>query len=136
MISNALVKQLKEHEGLNLKPYKCTEGFLTIGYGRNLDTNGISLLEAELLLVSDINNSIKELDDMFPWYKVLSEQRKNALIDMHFNMGTFKLLQFQKFINACVEGDFWAASSEMLNSKWAKQVGGRALKLAAMMREG
>ena len=136
MISAALVSQLKEHEGLRLKPYKCTEGYLTIGYGRNLDSNGITQLEAELLLMTDISNSIKELDDMFPWYKAMSEQRRNVLVDMHFNLGTTKLLKFQKFIDFCVAGDFYSASMEMLHSKWAKQVGLRAVKLSAMMREG
>ncbi|HOE90389.1 MAG TPA: lysozyme, partial [Candidatus Cloacimonadota bacterium] len=28
---------LKKHEGLVLKPYKCSAGKLTIGYGRNLE---------------------------------------------------------------------------------------------------
>ncbi len=136
MINESLIKQLKEHEGLKLKPYKCTAGYVTIGYGRNLQTNGISELEAELMLLNDIKNTMKELDDMFPWFRKLSDQRQNVIIDMHFNMGTTKLLQFQKVIDAIIDGDFWAASSEMLNSKWAKQVGARAMKLSAMMRQG
>ncbi len=136
MINESLIKQLKEHEGLKLKPYKCTEGYVTIGYGRNLETNGISELEAELMLVRDIQESIKFLDQLFPWWKRLSEQRKNVIVDMHFNMGSTKLIEFHKMIDAIVNEDFWAASSEMLNSKWAKQVGARALKLSAMMRQG
>ncbi len=136
MINESLIKQLKEHEGLKLKPYKCTEGYVTIGYGRNLETNGISELEAELMLVRDIQESIKFLDQLFPWWKRLSEQRKNVIVDMHFNMGSTKLIEFHKMIDAIVNEDFWAASSEMLNSKWAKQVGARAMKLSAMMREG
>ena len=31
----AMIRQLALHEGLRLKPYKCTTGALTIGYGRN-----------------------------------------------------------------------------------------------------
>ena len=30
-------EQLLRHEGLRLKPYRCTAGKLTIGIGRNLE---------------------------------------------------------------------------------------------------
>ena len=37
-----LIAQLKRHESLELKPYKCTSGKLTIGVGRNLEDIGIT----------------------------------------------------------------------------------------------
>jgi lysozyme len=40
-----LHKQLIYDEGLKLKPYLCSEGFLTIGVGRNLEGHGLSLSE-------------------------------------------------------------------------------------------
>ena len=49
-----LIAQLKRHESLELKPYKCTSGKLTIGVGRNLEDIGITEQEAELLLLNDI----------------------------------------------------------------------------------
>ena len=37
------VKQmLVRHEGIRIFPYKCSENYLTISCGRNLETNGIS----------------------------------------------------------------------------------------------
>ena len=42
----SIVNQLILHEGLRLKPYRCTAGKLTIGVGRNLETKGLSEEEA------------------------------------------------------------------------------------------
>ncbi len=41
-LMNRIKAQLVRHEGLKLKPYRCTAGKLTIGIGRNLDNCGIS----------------------------------------------------------------------------------------------
>ncbi len=35
-LMNRIKAQLVRHEGLRLKPYRCTAGKLTIGIGRNL----------------------------------------------------------------------------------------------------
>ena len=51
-----MIRQLALHEGLRLKPYKCTSGALTIGYGRNLDARGITEAEAEMMLSHDIDD--------------------------------------------------------------------------------
>ena len=42
MITNDVFKFTKLAEGLSLKPYRCPAGKLTIGYGHNLEANGIS----------------------------------------------------------------------------------------------
>ena len=47
---NPVAHLIKKHEGLSLKPYKCTAGKLTIGYGRNIEDKGISQEEAERFL--------------------------------------------------------------------------------------
>ena len=59
-----LIESLKQHEGIALKPYKCTAGKITLGCGRNLDDNGISHEEAMFMLQNDIEKCIKELDRM------------------------------------------------------------------------
>ncbi len=133
----ALAKKLiKLHEGLKLKPYECPSGYITIGYGRNIQQNGITLAEAEMLLDNDIERVITELEKWLSVFNELSENRKAALIDMSYNLGFNKLFQFRRFLAALQKKDFDLAAKEMLDSKWAAQVGNRATVLANMMKEG
>jgi len=131
-------KMLITDEGLRLKPYRDTVGKLTIGVGRNLDDVGISKEEALYLLENDIQRAIREASEIFGstvWLS-LDEVRQAVIIDMLFNLGKPRFLTFKKFIQAVKEKDFKKASYEMLNSKWAKQVGKRAERLAYMMGTG
>ena len=92
-----LVKQLKRHEGLRLKPYKCTANKTSIGVGRNLDDIGISEKEAEILLLNDIEEAKRQLAAHFPWTADLDEVRLAALINFTFNVGIGTV---SKFVNA------------------------------------
>ena len=125
---------LTKHEDLRLKPYRCTSGKLTIGVGRNLEDVGISNDEAAFLLDNDINRVFAELTKNVPSFGALDEVRQHVLMDMNFNLGLPRLLKFEKFLAAVEARDFVTAAREMLNSKWATQVGERAETLATMMR--
>ena len=130
-----LIAQLKRHESLELKPYKCTSGKLTIGVGRNLEDIGITEQEAELLLLNDIGRVKQELvNDQ--WYMDLDPVRKAVIENMSFNLGYPTLKKFQNMIASISEGNFELASKEMLNSRWSKQVGQRSIELAEQMRTG
>ena len=127
---------LKKHEGLRLKPYRDTVGKLTIGYGRNLDARGITTDEATEMLEADIYSAIEDLRGSLPWFDDLDETRQVVLVDMAYNLGIAGLLKFKRML-AAVETARWEdAAAEMLLSKWADQVGGRAAELAEMMRAG
>jgi lysozyme len=127
---------LPRHEDIKLYPYRCPAGKLTIGCGRNLEDLGISRNEAIYLLDHDIRRVRLELEKAVPAYLALSDRRQAALIDMCFNLGLSRFLQFKKMLTAVHAGNFPLAADEMLSSRWAKQVGQRAQTLAAMMREG
>ena len=130
-------EQLIRHEGLRLKPYRCMAGKLTIGIGRNLDDCGISQTEAYLLLENDIQNCEKQLLDEIPEiYNPLDEVRKSVLLNMCFNLGIGGLLGFNNTLAFIAAGDWERAANGMLASKWAKQVGRRAIELSEMMRKG
>ncbi len=128
-------KLIKEHEGLRLKPYECTAGKLSIGYGRNLDDNGISEVEANALLDNDLDSVCVRLESQDFWPS-LCAARQAVLIDMCFNLGWPRLSGFRKMLGYVRLADYQAASREMLDSKWARQVGRRAEKLAKIMRTG
>jgi len=136
-LMNRIKEQLVRHEGLRLKPYRCTAGKLTIGYGRNLDDCGISQKEAYILLENDIQDCDQSLIDEIPEiYNALDEVRKSVLLNMCFNLGISGLLEFNNTLTFIAAGDWERAANGMLASKWAKQVGKRAIELSEMMRKG
>jgi lysozyme len=55
---------------------------------------------------------------------------------MVFNLGMPRFKQFQNMIAAIEAGDWMEASDEMMDSRWAQQVGLRASRLAEMMETG
>lgn len=136
----ALEQQLIRHENLKLKPYFCTSNKLSIGAGRNLEDNGISRSEAMLMLRNDLIATSFGLEKAVPGFLALTPRRRMALIDMAYNLGLAGFLKFRKLLTAIQVGDWQQASAEMLDSKWADQVGKasgqRAHTLATMMREG
>ena len=113
-----LKTSIKKNEGLKLKPYECPNGKLTIGYGRNLQDNGITLSEAEKLLETDLLNLKLELEDKIKFFHKLDPIRRNVLIEMAYNMGTPNLLEFKNTLKFMEKGDFINASIEMLYSQW------------------
>ena len=131
-----LLDQLKRHEGMELKPYKCTSDKLTIGIGRNLEDVGISEKEAEMLLQNDVQQVTAQLKEKFPWVLQLDEVRFAALINFTFNVG---IGTASKFVNAMAllkAGNYDTAADEFLQSRWASQVGHRALEVSEQIRTG
>lgn len=133
---DAMVRQLRLHEGERLKPYRCTAGKLTIGVGRNLEDRGITRDESAMLLANDIADMERELQRALPWVARLDEVRQRVLVDMAFNLGIVGLLNFKRTLATIETGDYQQAATMMLDSKWAKQVGQRAERLARMMATG
>jgi|TARA_R110000824_G_scaffold73763_3_gene187799 lysozyme len=131
-----LKDQIRLHEGVEKKVYLDTEGIETIGVGRNLRDRGLSEDEIDLLLDNDIAICEEELLNNFEWYAELDEVRKRVLIDMAFNLGMPKLKQFAKMLGAIENKDWVNVASEMLDSRWAEQVGNRASRLSEMMETG
>lgn len=132
----ALAKRsIRQHEGLRLKPYKCTSGKLTIGYGRNLEDKGISEEEAEILLGRDIAECVSDLKT-YPYWDSLTDTRKAALVDMRFCLGRGGFSKFKQMHAAFEAEDYREASRQLLDSLFAVQVGQRARNLAEMIEAG
>lgn len=135
-LMNAMVADLRRDEGERLKPYRDTVGKLTIGVGRNLDDVGLSPEESAYLLANDINKVLRQLDEKLPWWRGLCFNRQRVLINMAFNLGIAGLLGFRNTLAAVQAGQYDKAAEGMLSSKWATQVGKRAVRLADLMRNG
>ena len=138
MTSDVLTRlflQLERHEGVALKPYTDTVGKVTIGVGRNLTDMGITEEESDALLVHDIERVTQELNAAFPWFVDLDMVRQAALVNIGF-MGLTRLRTFRKALKAMAHEDYERASREFADSKWARQVGQRAVELCAQIRTG
>ncbi|WP_334029665.1 glycoside hydrolase family protein [Alteromonas sp. P256] len=130
-----LITQLRVHEGDEHKVYRCSEGYLTIGVGRNLETNGITQEESDFLLANDLSRVEKQVRKHIRLHG-LNDARIAVLINMAFNLGINGLRKFKKTLAYIEQGDFETASTEMLDSKWRNQVGYRAIQLAEQLRTG
>jgi len=130
-----LKKQLVVHEGLETKLYHCSMGHPTIGVGRNLSV-GISESEAMYLLENDIANVEAQCRTTFDWFDNLSDRRKEAVVNLVFNMGLSTFCKFKKTIGYIEQGLFELAGTELLDSNYARQVGQRSKDVAVMLAEG
>lgn len=111
-------------------------GAPTIGVGRNLAAHGLSDDEIALLLANDITIAEAELDIHWPWWRTLDPVRQRVMANLCFNLGAPRLSGFTRFLTAAQAGDYAKAADEMADSLWARQVGARATRLIAMMRDG
>ena len=136
MNRDKLRQSLIAHEGLRLKAYLDTVGKVTIGYGRNLTDIGITQDEADAMLEHDIDMAVLALVNALPWVQDVDDVRFNVLAEMAFNLGCAGLRGFTQFLASVKSGDYVSASRHMLASKWAAQVGNRAVRLAKRMESG
>lgn len=130
-----VIELLKRHEGYRRKPYLCSAGKQTVGYGRNLDDVGLSEAEAEWLLRRDIEKATVQLAAE-PYWVGLDDVRRAVLQDMVVNLGWAGFAKFLRFRTALASRQYDKASSEMLDSAWHRQVPTRAKRLASMMQTG
>ena len=85
--------------------------------------NDIAIVEKELLANKSVVNQ-------------LTDVRQMILVDMAFNMGVPRLMQFKNMWMAIEKVNYPLACLEMLDSKWANQVGNRAVRLSEAMKTG
>lgn len=131
-----LAQEVAKAEGLRLKAYRDTEGVWTIGYGTNLQELEITNWQAEKWLSDKLAESERECE-RFHWFGSLAPRRQRAVIELVYNLGLTKLLGFTKFLQAMSDRDYDTAALELLDSRWATQVGpSRSQRLADMIRLG
>lgn len=126
---------LVKHEGKENFPYIDTVGKITIGIGYNLSDRGMPDSWINQQYEDDVTYFYNQLNNDFPWFKHLTEARQAVLMDMCF-MGYKRFLSFKKMLACLAAGDYQRAALEMLDSKWAQQVHGRAHELADIMASG
>lgn len=130
-----LKHQLRIDEGVKKFPYVDVVGKLSIGVGRNLADNGVGDDEIDLMLTNDIAAAEKTARYLLPDFDGLSDVRKYVMCNLAFNLGQQKLSEFQKLLLAVHEERWADAALEILDSRYAQQVGARAIRLSNAMRD-
>lgn len=141
-LTTKLIAQLKRDEDAQHKegdpfwPFTDTVGKLTIGVGRNLTDKGISQAEADFMLANDISEALAQLQQAWPWTDNIAEARRGALANLLFNMGFANLKGFVNMLGYARAGMWTEAAKHLLQSKYATQVGDRAVRLAKQLETG
>ena len=131
-LAQRIIDTIKENEGLRLNAYTCSEGKITIGYGRNLEGRGITQEEADYLF----ENDIERLTDSLMWCDMIQDtpEVNIVLFDMAYQMGFAGLMKFKNMLAAIKVQDYNLAAHELLDSKYARQTPERAQRNADILR--
>ena len=127
-----LKRDITRREGLRLVVYDDHLGNPTIGVGRLL-SRGISETTAMQMLEEDIDIVLTELKQNLPWFNEMPEGVQEALVDLGFNLGVPRLLQFQLTLGFLQAHKFVDAAEELLRSRYATQVPNRANEIAELI---
>jgi len=131
---NLAANRCKVAEGFRSTKYVDTRGFLTIGYGFNVDA-GISEYAASCLLDAQVHEAEADVSN-FDWYASVDAVRQSVLVELAFNMGIHKLQGFKLMLAACARGDWTDAGLQLQQSAWFSQVGQRGPVLVRLLTNG
>ena len=140
-----ILSLIKKHEGWRNKAYddatgkavKAPEGKLTIGYGFNIQDNGLPSSVASYWLSHEYQKWVQPaLSRFFPKFEQYSFNRQAALASMMFNLGETRFGGFKKMIHAVRNEDWVEAAREAQDSNWYRQVKTRAIEICDMLLTG
>lgn len=136
----AEIEELKLDEGFRSKPYKDSLGYWTIGYGHHdgvtAETAPINEADAESLLIERMEEAWDDAASVVSSFDQLTGPRKGAILNLAYNLGRKKLSGFHGTL-AAIEAEDWAlAAQRLLNSLYARQVKGRARRIAYRIKTG
>jgi len=136
--------ELKQDEGVKNEVYLDHLGLPTCGIGHLItewDTEynaevGTPVAEERVneLFEKDLATTISECKLIYPDFDVLPVKVQHIVANMMFNMGRPRLSRFHKMKKAVDNRDWFEAAYEMTDSKWAKQVPSRAMRLVGEMQ--
>ena len=135
-----IIKLLRFEEGFRSKPYKCTAGRWTIGFGYaqgvTENTPAITRDEAEKLLMDEVAKCVKDVSKALPWSSDLDMCRRDVLVSMRYQLGMNGLLSFSKFLREMRDHDFDGAAAHLKDSKFYSQTTNRVKRLIGMLHSG
>tara|TARA_B100000927_G_scaffold289245_1_gene285478 strand:+ start:1305 stop:1784 length:480 start_codon:yes stop_codon:yes gene_type:complete len=145
MNRNRIYEQLKIDEGVIYEVYTDHLGYPTFGVGHLIlegdaefrAENGTPVSEERVkeCFEKDLDIAIDECKALFKeFWEGYPPDLQEVLVNMMFNLGRPRLGKFKKFIKAINEANWSEAAIEMMDSRWATQVGPRATRLRDRVR--
>lgn len=136
--SESIEQFTQRHEGLRLKPYHDSRGYLTLGYGHRIPANytlptAITPEEAQAMLALDLNDADTAVVRLYPDLASHPKDVRFVLTAMAFQLGPVGLGKFAAMRKAIDQRDYAKAAMEILHSRFAQQTPKRAQELAALM---
>ncbi|WP_163836887.1 glycoside hydrolase family protein [Spartinivicinus ruber] len=145
---SSIIALIEYEEGWREKPYLCSEGYPTIGYGFKIGPKGapINLYQFEISqsvgrlwlneILADLQEKAFAHTEIRTAVAACNDARKAVLISMAYQMGISGLLKFRKALKAIADQRWSDGKTEMLDSRWARQTKKRALRHANQMLSG
>jgi GH24 family phage-related lysozyme (muramidase) len=151
----ALKTRIRDYEGCEYEAYDDTEGYRTVAIGFNLDDPGakdaieglgldfdlvydaevaLSDGHCEALLDLRLDTAINDAMSLVSNFATQPEDIQGVITDMCYNLGGPRFAKFEKTIAAFEVKDYCTAAKEMGDSKWARQVGRRAVDDIAIVQ--
>jgi len=138
-----LRRSLEVEEGVLYKVYLDPLGLKTCGIG-HLCLEGepefdmepdepVSAERVEALFEKDMKTAIGDARQIVSGFDDLPDEVQLVLVEMAFNLGAPRLSKFKRMIRHVNERRFADAAVEMMDSKWARQLPGRARRLSDRM---
>lgn len=139
-----LREYIRQNEGVVPFVYICPSGYPTIGVGHKLKPGELQKYkgrritpeEIDALYDKDLETAIGDARSLFPNFDELDENRQIVLVDMAFNLGRERLAAFKKLRTAVLHRNWTEATTNIILSKYYRQVGKRGKRNATNMLEG
>lgn len=152
-LDNPLPTDIRQNEGLRHTSYNDTTGHRTVGYGFNMDSGiapkvweragidvpfkdvyagkaGISDAHAEALGRASYEIAANDAESLYGDLKDVSQSRREALLNLSYQLGKPALSGFRNFNTAVKQGKWTDAARHLLKSEYAKQTPERAREQA------
>ena len=147
-MSKTIFDLIGYEEGFKERPYYCSMGYPTVGFGFKIGPKDAPLKFYQFSITKEIGtvwlasilniliNSMKGYSQIDKAIQVCNEAQSAVLISMAYQMGADGLSNFKNTLNLIINKDFNGASKNMLDSLWAKQTPNRAARHAEQLRTG
>lgn len=154
-----LPEDIRRDEGLRFSAYNDTEGKRTVGMGFNMDSGiakriwktagvqsafddvykgkaAITPQEAEALAGASYKIAVDDAESFFPNLRKLSPGRRDAIVNLSYQLGGPSLNEFKKFKAALNDGNFRLAARELVMSDYYQQTPNRARRVIQQILQG
>ena len=145
---SSITQLIAYEEGWRSKPYYCSEGYPTIGFGFRVGPQSAPLNQYQFTLprvageawlqayLEMLKDSMEGYSDIQAALAQCNEARASVLYSMAYQMGVSGLAQFKKALHAIQRNHWFDAKNEMLDSRWARQTPNRAQRHADQIQSG